>query len=377
MQSVAKNNLDFIDSSSVVLYEGLQKPVRLAGLYQQTALGLIESLAIGRNRTEFADKLISVVDNAYVLRRWDIVGLIGRVLLSGTWPLRYQSIGCYYVGLSLSRGGCGDLPSANKMLEIAAENAPLRFRARAMAGLGANMKQVGDHASALPLFVNALHIATSEVFDPVTVHNVGQNIAVMKSIEGDNRGALADLQELLTCARLASAQRPQLYSLHMNSLAVELAEVGRLEEARQASAIAVRSPFLSAYPEWRETWNEIQSKMPRNSRSFVPNRSFSLTHQNLVNLREESRSDTDIRSVAADRRCLARVIEFKSFQTKGPAQLSSVTIAPERRPRMTTHEKLRRLVDLISQDETDDETIDLILDAVERIVLSRRPKSIS
>jgi len=44
---------------------------------------------------------------------------------------------------------------------------------------------------------------------------------------------------------------------------------------------------------------------------------------------------------------------------------------------MTTHEKLRRLVDLISQDETDDDTIDLILEAVERIVFARRPKSIS
>ena len=39
---------------------------------------------------------------------------------------------------------------------------------------------------------------------------------------------------------------------------------------------------------------------------------------------------------------------------------------------MTTGEKLIRLMDLISQDETDDATIDRILEAVEEIVLNRR-----
>jgi len=43
---------------------------------------------------------------------------------------------------------------------------------------------------------------------------------------------------------------------------------------------------------------------------------------------------------------------------------------------MTTGEKLIRLMDLISQDETDDETIDRILEAVEEIVLNRRNKKL-
>ena len=47
-------------------------------------------------------------------------------------------------------------------------------------------------------------------------------------------------------------------------------------------------------------------------------------------------------------------------------------VTAEQRRRMTTGEKLIRLMDLISQDETDDETIDRILEAVEQIVLSRR-----
>ena len=43
---------------------------------------------------------------------------------------------------------------------------------------------------------------------------------------------------------------------------------------------------------------------------------------------------------------------------------------------MTTGEKLIRLMDLISQDETDDETIDRILDTVEQIVIKRRSQNL-
>jgi hypothetical protein len=47
-------------------------------------------------------------------------------------------------------------------------------------------------------------------------------------------------------------------------------------------------------------------------------------------------------------------------------------VTSEHKRRMTTGQKLIRLMDLISQDETDDETIDRILEAVEQIVSNRR-----
>ena len=48
----------------------------------------------------------------------------------------------------------------------------------------------------------------------------------------------------------------------------------------------------------------------------------------------------------------------------GPA-----VVTVEQRLRMTTVEKLIRLMDLISHDDTDDEMIDRILEAVEEIVM--------
>ena len=44
----------------------------------------------------------------------------------------------------------------------------------------------------------------------------------------------------------------------------------------------------------------------------------------------------------------------------------------EQRRGLSAAEKLIRIMDLISNDETDDETIDCILEAVEELVLKRR-----
>jgi hypothetical protein len=49
------------------------------------------------------------------------------------------------------------------------------------------------------------------------------------------------------------SSQPHVYYDYMNSFAVELCEVGRLEEAKNVSLIVLASPFAPAYPEWRET----------------------------------------------------------------------------------------------------------------------------
>jgi hypothetical protein len=60
--------------------------------------------------------------------------------------------------------------------------------------------------------------------------------------------------------RLASHEHPALRYDYLNSLAVELAETGRLEEAKHAIEIALRSPFADRYPNWRTTRDEIADK---------------------------------------------------------------------------------------------------------------------
>ena len=65
------------------------------------------------------------------------------------------------------------------------------------------------------------------------------------------------------------SSQPHVYYDYMNSLAVELCEVGKLEDAKNVSQIVLASPFAPAYPEWRETSDEIALRGWRPSRSTV------------------------------------------------------------------------------------------------------------
>jgi hypothetical protein len=82
----------------------------------------------------------------------------------------------------------------------------------------------------------------------------------VRSIDGDHSRALADLDRLWPMVRLASYEHPALRYDYLNSLAVELAETGRFEEAKHAVEIALRSPFSDRYPNWRATRDEITDK---------------------------------------------------------------------------------------------------------------------
>ena len=70
----------------------------------------------------------------------------------------------------------------------------------------------------------------------------------------------------------------------------------------------------------------------------------------------------------------ARVLNFQEWKTalKGSSTAGLDEIHRKQRERITPEEKLIRLMDLISRDETDDETIDRILEAVEQIVVGCR-----
>ncbi|HZM85177.1 MAG TPA: hypothetical protein VFF31_01360, partial [Blastocatellia bacterium] len=73
----------------------------------------------------------------------------------------------------------------------------------------------------------------------------------------------------------------------------------------------------------------------------------------------------------------ARVLNFQQWRIKSLSRTSPEGVPSEKRTRMTTGEKLIRLMDLISHDETDDETIDRILEAVEQIVVKGRTETLS
>jgi tetratricopeptide (TPR) repeat protein len=80
-------------------------------------------------------------------------------------------------------------------------------------------------------------------------------IAVVKAKEGSHAAALNDLEALLPYLRYAD---PLVYFDTLNSYAVELAEVGRVEQARQIATRVVATPFAFAHPAWLETAEELR-----------------------------------------------------------------------------------------------------------------------
>jgi hypothetical protein len=159
--------------------------------------------------------------------------------------------------------------------------------------------------------------AYQDSYDPQTFLTSQRNIAVLKSIDGDHRGAFSDLEKLLPLARVVGRWQPYLFYEHLNSLAVELCEVARIEEARNVSRIVLASPFAHAYPEWRETSDEIELRGWRPSRSTVVVTQIAPVTQetneikNLVTLPTAWR-DSPAPASTAESQPPARVIKFPS-----------------------------------------------------------------
>jgi hypothetical protein len=113
--------------------------------------------------------------------------------------------------------------------------------------------------------------ASKDVSTTIRAH---LGIAIYKSLEGFHQRALTDLENLYP---LAHYSQPVVFFDYLNSLAVELGEVGRKDEARNVSRIVLASPFAPAYPEWRQTAEDLRPAR----RSFV---AFSSHPSNVLTL---------------------------------------------------------------------------------------------
>ena len=122
-----------------------------------------------------------------------------------------------------------------------------------MHSLAAIAARKQDHETELYWFVESLKVYPSA--------EALRAIALIKAKEGYHRAAIKDLENMPPLARYSE---PLIYSDSLNSLAVEYGEAGRKYEARNVIKHVLESPFIIAYPEWRETAEEVKE----------PNRSF-------------------------------------------------------------------------------------------------------
>jgi len=371
-----------LSTSRFAKAEPLLKPAVSAEL----ALRVIGNLNTKDRLTQLGNQLIELAERAYGCRELDRLAEISQTLLGLPLPRPYKSAAHYFRGLELIRRG--DLDTAKLLLESAASEPRHAYSARAILSLGVVFHRSGDLESALKLYFDANYCSTDKTnVDFITGVLAQRNLAVFKSMHGDHRGAINDLEQMAACAEAIGRIHPYIYYDYQNSCAVEYGELGRFEEAERAARIAVSSRFACAYPEWIQTFDELTAKRPRASRSAILVRLPSTDHsdepispeqQNLFKLPLIERSEDVTTANRHQRTGQARVLSFQQWKDsiRGSTLHSAEVITPEQRRRMSTGEKLIRLMDLISHDETDDETIDCILEAVEAIVLKQRTPKI-
>ena len=382
MQTVANSNLLLTDVSSLKRFAEAQLSPGHRALYQQVGPLLVNQIQTRHLSRDFGDKLLILAEQAYSHRQLATVENISRALIGLPLPRAYRTAGWYFRALELIR--CGDLDPAQAILEQVVNEPSHRYTARAIQSLGVTFHARGEFESALKLYVEAADRAINKGrFDLLTAVYAQKNIVVLKSSNGDHAGALSDLERMLPLARRAAMIHPQVYYDYLNSIAVECSSLGRLTEARCASEVANASPIATAYPEWRDTFIEIRQKQRQASRSVLAvSRRIDETNRarrsvgNTHNLMQFPVAEFNTAAAATQHSvgAPARVLNFQEWKTAPKRSGNAVLdeLEPKQRERMTSGQKLIRLMDLISRDETDDETIDRILEAVEQIVLSHR-----
>ena len=171
-------------------------------------------------------------------------------------------------------------------------------------------------------------------------------IATVKGREGFHQSALTDMESLIPILRYAE---PRLFFDLLNSYATELGTVGRLNEARNVSSIVLASPFIHAYPEWRETAEELK---PAN-RSFVAINP--LTGRNVLRFTPAERTEETEASTA-------RVLTFMAKKDQPKAD--------EQEPKMTKAERAKWLRLRILSDEFPED----LLNEMIRLVIEHEQK---
>jgi hypothetical protein len=213
------------------------------------------------NVLQLGKYLVREAEKAQVFRQTKRVEECGAILAH--MPEReYQLIGQYYLAWSAYRKG----EDAQDVLENVFERSRT-YKTRSLIILAALEGRKGNSSTELRYLLDSLKLAD----DVAMKIKISRAIAVVKSKEGYHKAALKDLENIAPLVRYTTIQAQYDY---LNSLAVELGEVGHIQEAQDVCRVVLASPLIGVYPEWRETGADT-ARRGYKSRSSVLIQSFS------------------------------------------------------------------------------------------------------
>ena len=374
MQTAAESNLVFTFLSSIDGMTGIPPVAAEFGLNQQITQALIRSMHQRQSLHLFAERLIAVADQAYPLRQMEAVEQASDLLFGLPLPRVYKSIACYYKAISLKQRG--QIGEARIMFERVAEESPSRYKARAILALGTLASSCGDFQSGRLLFIEGGRaIMHAKEFDPLAAFYTQSGLTILKSIDGDHKGALADWEGMFPLVRAIGTAYPVLYYNYLNNLAVELLQVGRITEAKNASNIVLASFFADVYPECRETSIDIALRGRRASRSIVSFAQSNLNAPNVLRLplAEHVNSDTSVEP-APDHQQPARVFDMQTWKKKMGKESNGDQKDKKSNKDMTQDEMLYEIMNTFTEPDMDWDTRLEMLEAIQKLAAKQRAK---
>jgi hypothetical protein len=327
---------------------------RYAGFYQQ----LLQSVS---GFQDVGNRLVHLAENGRALRQTAQVEESGLIL--SNIPLReYQLVGQYYLGVCDYRRG--ELEKTQRIFEqvVEAPFLPTYYRSRAMLSLAAIAADNGDYATELYFGLESLKASSDFSIRLEAL----KGIAVIKAKEGDHRYALKDLENLIPIIKYAD---PLVYCDVLNSYAVELVEVGRVEQAQNVCRITLASPFAFAYPEWRETWQDSALRGYK-SRSSVPViQSFLVPKktQNVLRLPERERSEVTKRSPFFQPSEVTSLEDWKNKMVKEPNG-DDIQLPED----MSPQDMAMKILELITENKDDEEKIRKLMESAIKIFSGKK-----
>ncbi|HVF91258.1 MAG TPA: hypothetical protein VNH22_14420 [Blastocatellia bacterium] len=242
MTSAEQGNSLFIVRSSKLIKELLTRGIAHAADSQQYF-------------TQLTHRLISASEFAY--SRQDFEGIKQASSLLVALPLpQAQSAGLWYQAISDYKAGKTAQAAATLDGLVNRPEAAPRFRARALQSLGTIHYWSGDAESARLLYMeSARYIRGSAPLDAYTFAQALILHSYSRGLDGESRQAV---KELLSLEKLVKTiGEPLLTATYCNNIAVELLELGHVNEAAFYSRVACLSPFVNAHTEWKDTALEI------------------------------------------------------------------------------------------------------------------------
>ncbi|MGH9761745.1 MAG: tetratricopeptide repeat protein [Blastocatellia bacterium] len=139
------------------------------------------------------------------------------------------------------------------------------FKPRAILALATSFFDAGEYAACREIYFEAARAAVGA--DPLTESQAIRGTAIIAAIDGNHEQSLSILTNLVPVMRFLGDSYPADLYDHFNSIAIELGELGRVEEANRLIDQVLCSPFAKNSPHWLDTKLELASK-PR--RVFAP-----------------------------------------------------------------------------------------------------------